>query len=75
VDTPSVAAGDPIAYAARIKAQEELLEAAENAVAWLESRRAHYPPQMRDGREGVHRKALAEAVAKLRDMEDERWTR
>jgi hypothetical protein len=63
----SVAGGDPTAYAARIKAQEELLEAAENAVAWLESRRRHYPPQMRDGREGAHRKALQQAIAKLRE--------
>ena len=62
----SVAAGDPIAYAARIKAQEELLAAAEDALAWLESRRAHYPPEMRDGREGVHSKALKEAISACR---------
>jgi hypothetical protein len=40
---PSVAAGDPIAYAAQQKAQEELLEAAENALAWFESFDAHAP--------------------------------
>jgi hypothetical protein len=65
----SVAAGDPFAYAARIKAQEELLEAAENVLAWLDSRRRHYPPQMRDGREGIHRKALAEAIRRVREGE------
>jgi hypothetical protein len=63
----SVAAGDPFAYAARIKAQEELLRAAEEAVAWLDSRRRHYPPQMRDGREGIHRKALQEAIRRVRE--------
>jgi hypothetical protein len=66
VDTRSVAAGDPIAHAAQKRAQEDLLRAAEDALCWLESRRAHYPPQQRDGREGAHRKALREATERVR---------
>jgi hypothetical protein len=66
VDTRSVAAGDGIAYAAQKRAQEDLLRAAEKALCWLENRRSHYPPQMRDGREGVHRKALRETTERVR---------
>jgi hypothetical protein len=67
VDTPSVAAGDPIAHAAQKQAQDELLEAAEAALDWLYSRRAHMPEEMLDGREAKHRKALREAIRKVRE--------
>ena len=43
---PSVAAGDPIAYAAQQQAQEELLEAAAAALDWLYDRRAHLPEDL-----------------------------
>jgi hypothetical protein len=62
----SVAAGDPIAYAAKIKAQEELLEAAEAALSWLYDRRANLPEELLDHREARHCKALREAVRKAR---------
>ena len=55
VDTPSVAEG---------RAQEELLEAAENALSWLYDRRAHLPEELLDPREAKHRKALRQAVRK-----------
>jgi hypothetical protein len=70
VDTPIVdpqtLAGDPVAHVTQKQAQEDLLRAAENALCWLENRRNHYPPQMRDGREGAHRKALREAIERVR---------
>jgi hypothetical protein len=66
VDEVILAAGDPIAHAARLRAQEDLLRAAENALCWLENRRSHYPPQMRDWREGALRKALREATERVR---------
>ncbi len=47
--------------------QEELLEAAEKALAMLDSRRAHHPPEMIDPREGRVAKALRAAVRKVRD--------
>ncbi len=49
------------------EAQEELLDAAEKALAMLDSRRAHHPPEMIDPREGRVAKALRAAVRKSRD--------
>ncbi len=49
------------------EAQEELLEAAEKALAMLDSRRAHHPPEMIDPREGRVAKKLRAAVRKVRD--------
>jgi hypothetical protein len=66
---PRTLAGDPIAYAARIKAQEELMQAAEAALRWLYDRRAHLPEELLDHREARHRKALREAVRRVREGE------
>jgi hypothetical protein len=65
-ETRMPVAGDGFYAASNRKAHDELLQAAERALSWLDSRRAHYPPQMRDGREGVHGKALREAIRKVR---------
>jgi len=70
VIAPSVAAGDPIAYAARIKAQEELLETSEAVASWLDDRRAHFPPEMLDGREHRHHKRLRTAIRRVRGEEE-----
>ena len=69
MDAPTVAASDPIAYAAgeRHEAQEELLETAEAVLDWLDDRRAHYPPELLDAREGKHSKRLRAALRTLRD--------
>jgi hypothetical protein len=47
-------------------AQRELLEAAENVVAWLYDRRAHLLEELLDHREARHRKALREAIRQAR---------
>jgi hypothetical protein len=62
VDTRSLAAGDPIAHAARIKAQEELYRAAVVAMRLLQDRQAHTPEEHLDGRERRVLRALREAV-------------
>ena len=49
------------------EAQEELLDAAEKALAMLDSRRTHHPPEMIDPREGRVAKKLRAAVRKVRD--------
>ncbi len=49
------------------EAYEELLEAAEKALAMLDSRRAHHPPEMIDPREGRVGAALRTAVQGIRD--------
>ncbi len=67
MDNTSVRAGGPIAHAARAKAEDELLEAAERALDMLDSRRAHHPPEMIDPREGRVAKALRAAVRGVRD--------
>jgi hypothetical protein len=41
---------------------------AEAALDWLYERRARMPPEMLDPREAGHRKALGEAVHKLRGL-------
>jgi len=51
VDVPSVAAGDPIAYAAQREATEELYRAAVTAMRLLQDRQAHTPEEMLDPRE------------------------
>jgi hypothetical protein len=60
----SVAAGDPIAYAAKTKAQEELLEAAEDALEWFERFDAHAPEGLAFGGEAKVRRALRTALRK-----------
>jgi hypothetical protein len=67
---PSVAAGDPIAYAAQQKAQEELLEAAEGALAWFESFDAHAPEGLAFGGEAKVRRSLRTAIRKARGGEE-----
>jgi len=62
VDTPSVAEGRGVP-------QEELLEAAENALNWLYDRRAHLPEELLDHREAKHRKALREALGSLASLQ------
>ncbi len=63
----SVAAGDGLAYAARQKAQEELLETAESVLAWMDDRAEHAPDEwLEDDRELRHRRRLKRAVRKLR---------
>jgi hypothetical protein len=68
----SVAAGDPIAYAARIKAQEELLEAAERAQAWFDRFDRHAPEGLAFGGEGSVRRQLRQAIRKVGDAEEGR---
>ena len=63
---PETLAGDPIAYAARIKAQQQLLEAAEDALAWFERFDTHAPEGLCFGGEAQVRKALREALRKVR---------
>jgi len=46
--------------------RDELLEAAEAALAWLYDRRAHMPEEMMDGREGGHRRRLLAAIRRAR---------
>jgi hypothetical protein len=62
VDVPSVAAGDPIAYAAQQQAQEELLEAACECMRFLQSRQQHTPAELLDGREAKVLRQLRRAV-------------
>jgi hypothetical protein len=64
---PEALAGDPIAYAAHRQAQEELLQAAEATLDWLEDRRRHQPPELFDTREGTHFRALREAIRRVRE--------
>jgi len=59
-------AGDPFAAAARRQAQQQLEEAVEAAVSWLEDRRRHQPLDQHDPRERRHRQALRGALAALR---------
>ena len=53
----------------RHEAQEQLLDAAEKALAMLDSRRTHHPPEMIDPREGRIAGALRTALCKVRDSE------
>jgi hypothetical protein len=66
VDTPSVdpktLAGDPVAYAARIKAQEELYRAAVVAMRLLQDRQQHTPEEHLDSRERCILRQLRAAV-------------
>lgn len=62
MDVPSVAAGDPIAYAAQRQAadEQELLRAACAAMRMLQDRQQHTPEDMLDPRErGVLRQLRA----------------
>ncbi len=64
----SVAAGDWLAYAARQKAQEELLETASAVLAWMDERQAHAPDELlEDDRELRHRSRLRKAIRKARE--------
>lgn len=47
------------------RAQEELLKAARAVLEWLDGRQVHQPPEMIDGREWRHRRALRSALAKI----------
>ena len=58
---------DPSVEAKLREAQGELLDAAEKALAMLDSRREHHPPEMIDPREGRVGAALRTAVRKVRD--------
>ena len=66
VDTPSVdpktLAGDPVDYAAKIKAQEELYRAAVVAMHLLQSRQQHTPAEYLDGREQKVLRQLRDAI-------------
>ena len=62
VDEVILAAGDPIAHAVQIKAQEELLAAACEATRLLQDRQAHTPEEMLDGREHRVLRQLRDAV-------------
>jgi hypothetical protein len=63
VDEVILAAGDPIAHAAQVKAQEELLAAACEAMRLLQSRQQHVPEDHLDGRE---RRVLRQLRAAIR---------
>jgi hypothetical protein len=69
VDVPSVAAGDPIAYAAQRQAQEELLAAARFAVDWFRQREQHAPPDIEFGGEAdVEARLRRNSAAEHRDV-------
>jgi len=67
---PSVAAGDPIPYAAERQAQEELVEAAKFAVEWFRQRTQHAPPDTEFGGEAEVEARLRRAIRKLRGEEE-----
>jgi hypothetical protein len=69
VDTRSVAAGDPTAYAAHKQAQEELLAATITAMRFFQDRQQHTPEEMLDARE---RKVLRQLRDAVRDSLEER---
>jgi hypothetical protein len=69
VDVPSVAAGDPIAYAARRQAEEELLEAAKFAVRWFREREQHAPPESAFGGEAEVEARLKRAIRRVHEEE------
>jgi hypothetical protein len=62
VDTRSVAAGDPIAHAARIKAQDELYRAAVVAMRLLQDRQQHTPEEHLDSTERRVLRQLRDAI-------------
>ena len=62
VDRPSVAAGDPLAYAAHQEAQEELLAAACEVMRLLQDRQQHTPAELLDPRERRVLRQLRDAV-------------
>jgi hypothetical protein len=64
MDTRSVAAGDPIAYAAQKQAQAELLEAARFAVRWFRERQMHGPPDTEFGGEAEVEARLRRAIVR-----------
>ena len=71
MDTRSVAAGDPIAHAAQIKTQEELLAAACEAMRLLQSRQQHAPEEHLDGGERrVLRQLRAAMLEQLRLLKE-----
>jgi len=63
---PATRAGDPFAAAGNREAQEELLQAAEAVLAWLDDRQLHVPAEMLDAGEWRHREALHQAIGKIR---------
>ena len=65
MDTPSVAVGDPFAYAARRKAQEELLAAARFAVDWFRQREQHAPPDTAFGGEAEVEARLSRSIVRV----------
>jgi hypothetical protein len=65
VDVPSVAAGDPLAYAAQKQAQEELVEAARFAVRWFRQREQHAPPDTEFGGEAEVEVRLRQAIVRV----------
>jgi len=67
VDVPSVAGGDPIAYAAQRQAQEELLAAANFAVRWFREREEHAPPDSEFGGEAEVEARLRRGIRKIRE--------
>jgi hypothetical protein len=62
VDDVILAAGDPIAHAAQIKAHEELLAAACEAMRLLQDRQQHMPEELLDGRERRVLRVLRTAI-------------
>jgi hypothetical protein len=59
---PTTLAGDGIAHAAQIKAQEELLAAACEAMRLLQDRQAQTPEEHLDGRERRVLRQLRDAI-------------
>jgi hypothetical protein len=66
VDTRSVASGDSIAYGAKQKSEQELLEAAEAALRWFDLFDQHAPSDMIFGGEARVRKGLRQAIRRAR---------
>ena len=66
MDTRSVASGDSIAYGAKQKSEQELLEAAEAALRWFDLFDQRAPSDMMFGGEARVRKGLRQAIRRAR---------
>ena len=70
----SLVAGDPIAHAAQEDPQEQLLQAAQDALRLLDRIDQHAPSDMHFGGEGRVRRQLRGAIRRARvEAEDREW--
>ena len=74
MDTRSVASGDSIAYGAKQKSEQELLEAAEAALRWFDLFDQHAPSDWVFGGEAEVRVLLRDAIRRASaKAEDRTW--